>query len=214
MPQTLPVQISPGRRTEENAGKASGTLFKRSSRRRITEIIAGVSLILNSVTWKDAAAAELDLRSQVRAQIKQLADASRAGRTAAEQTLLQLGPAILPLLPPPDLLESASVRVAVRRVRVRLEHDAAEQSLRPSTVTLAGNLSVQEFARKIEEQTGNSVSTAKLSEQQLSQRSTLKLENATFWSALGELESRNLAASFDKETGLLTLQTHPAKHSD
>jgi hypothetical protein len=214
VPLALPVQISPGRRTGESTGKVSGTLFKRLLRRRITEIIVGVSLILNLVTWKEAAAAELDLRSQVRAQIKQLADASRVGRTAAEETLLQLGPAILPLLPPPELLESASVRVAVRRIRVRLEHDAAEQSLRPSTVTLTGNLSVNEIVREIEKQTGNSISTAELSEQQLSQRNSLKLENATFWSAIGELESRKLAAGFDKETGLLTLLSHPAKHSD
>tara|TARA_R110002072_G_scaffold287242_2_gene452707 strand:+ start:39583 stop:40887 length:1305 start_codon:yes stop_codon:yes gene_type:complete len=178
------------------------------------EIIAGISLILNSVSWKEVTAAEPDVRSQVRAQIKQLAAASRADRTTAEQALLQLGPAILPLLPPPDLLESASVRVAIRRVRVRLEHDAAEQSLRPSTVTLAGNFSVEEIVREIEKQTGNSVSTAGLSKQQLSQRSTLKLENASFWSALGELESQNLAASFDKETGLLTLQSHEAKRSE
>jgi hypothetical protein len=159
-------------------------------------------------------AAEPDLRLQVRAQIKQLAAASRADRATAEQALLQLGPAILPLLPPPDLLESASVRVAIRRVRVRLEHDAAEQSLRPSTVSLAGDFSVKEIVQQIEKQTGNAVSIAELSEEQLNQRSTVKIENAPFWSAIGDVEQTNLAASFDKETGLLTLSSGTPQGSE
>ena len=163
---------------------------------------------------QSAIAAEPELRLQVRAQIKQLAAASRADRTTAEQVLLQLGPAILPLLPPPDLLESASVRVAIRRVRVRLEHDAAELSLRPSTVSLAGNFSVEEIIQQIEKQTGNAISIDELSESQLKQRSTVKLENAPFWSAIGDVERMNLAASFDKETGLLTLSSGTPQSSE
>jgi hypothetical protein len=159
-------------------------------------------------------AAEPDLRLQVRAQIKQLAAASRADRASAEQTLLKLGPEILPLLPPPDLLESASVRVAIRRVRVRLEHDAAEQSLRPSTVTLSGDFSVEEIVQQIEKQTGNTVSIDGLSEAQLKRRSTVKLENSPFWSAIGNVEQTNLAASFDKETGFLTLSSGTPQSSE
>jgi hypothetical protein len=143
---------------------------------------------------------------QVRAEIKQLASPSRADRAKAEQALTKLGPNILPLLPPPDLLESASVRVAIRRVRVRLEHDAAELSLRPSKVTLAGDLSIKRLVEEIEKQTGNVISTSHLSPALLDQRSSVNLKDATFWSAIGYLESKDVIASFDKETGLLTLR--------
>lgn len=174
--------------------------------RRVVAIIVGVSFILNSVTWKEATATEQDLRLQVRAAIKQLASPSRADRAEAEQALTKLGTAILPLLPPPDLLESASVRVAIRRVRVRLEHDAAEQSLRTSKVTLAGDLSIKQLLEEIEKQTGNAISISQLSSAQLDQRSSMKLKDASFWSAIGNLERMNLAAGFDKETGFLTLR--------
>ena len=153
-----------------------------------------------------SAAAEPDLRLQVRAAIKQLASPSRAARAKAEQVLTKLGPAILPLLPPPDLLESASVRVAIRHVRIRLEHDAAELSLRPSKVTLAGDLSIKQLVEEVKNQTGNVISTSQLSSVQLAKRNTVNLKDDTFWSAISDLESEDISAGFDKETGLLTLQ--------
>jgi hypothetical protein len=164
--------------------------------------MALLTLQLNS----SAAAAEPDLRLQVRAEIKQLASPSRAARAKAEQALTKLGPAILPLLPPPDLLESVSVRVAIRRVRVRLEHDAAELSLRPSKVTLTGDLSIKQLVEEIEKQTGNAISTSQLSSTQLDQRNSVNLEDTSFWSAIGNLESKDIFAGFDKETGQLTLR--------
>jgi len=181
--------------------------------RLMIALLLCLAVILN-FQEASSVAAEPDLRLQVRAQLKQLAAASRADRATAEQVLLQLGPAILPLLPPPDLLASASVRVAIRRVRVRLEHAAAELSLRPSTVSLAGDFSVEEIVQQIEKQTGNAVSIDELSEEQLTQRSTVKLENAPFWSAIGNVEQTNLAASFDKENGLLTLRSGTPQSSE
>ena len=172
-----------------------------------TIVLVTTFCISSSVAGQNSEPSGPDLRLQVRAAITQLSSPSRADRAKAEQVLTKLGPAILPLLPPPDLLESASVRVAIRRVRVRLEHDAAELSLRPSTVSLAGDFSVEEIVQQIEKQTGNAVSIDELSEAQLKQRSTVNLENSPFWSAIGNVEQTNLAASFDKETGLLTLHS-------
>lgn len=164
------------------------------------------AFVFLSCQHNSAASTEPELRLQVRAAIKQLASPSRVGRAKAEQALTKLGPVILPLLPPPDLLESASVRVAIRRVRVRLEHAAAELSLRPSTITLAGNLSTKQFVEEIEKQTGNSISTSQLSSSQLDQPDTVNLKDATFWSVISDLESKGISAGFDKETGLLTLR--------
>ena len=214
VPLALPVRDFADTMAEEGTGRASGTLFNSISNRRFFVTVFYISVILTVTAKQLVTAAEPDLRLQVRAQIKQLAAATRADRAKAEQALFQLGPEILPLLPPPDLLESASVRVAIRRIRVRLEHDAAEQSLRPSTVTLTGNFSVAEIVRQIEKQTGNALSIDELSETQLKQRCTMKLENSPFWSAIGNVEQTNLAATFDKETGLLTLHSDAPQSSE
>lgn len=173
--------------------------------RRVIAIVF-CALVFLSSQQNSAVATEPDLRLLVRAAIKQLASPSRVARAKAEQALTKLGPDILPLLPPPDLLASASVRVAIRRVRVRLEHDAAELSLRPSKVTLGGDLSIKQLAEEIEKQTRNAISTDQLSPAQLGQRKTVNLEDVKFWSAISDLESQDIFAGFDKETGLLTLQ--------
>jgi len=154
-----------------------------------------------------------DLRSQIRSRIEQLGDASRAVRSRAEQSLIALGPEILPLLPPPDLLKSASVRVAIRRLRVRLEHDAAELSLHPSNVTLTGQMAVSKIAKEVEKQTGNTISTQPLSLDQLNQLIDLDLETVSFWQVIDRLNSARLDASFDKETGILTLSQQTTRDS-
>lgn len=200
-PVHSPVRLPGNIRT----GKASGTHRRRRVDHRSFVMAFLVSVVLTLPNGQSAVA-EPDLRLQVRAAIKQLASPSRAERTKAEQELTKLGPAILPMLPPPDLIESASVRVAIRRVRVRLEHDAAEQSLRPSTITLTGDLSIKQLVEEIEKQTGNAISADRLSSAQLAQPTTVNLEEVTFWSAISDLESEDISAGFDKETGLLTLQ--------
>ena len=206
VPLALPVRITQRFSRRESTGRASGTRFSQLTSFRTIALFLCLSALLTSAMDQAAAAAESDLRLQVRAAIKQLSSPSRAERAKAEQALTKLGPAILPMLPPPDLLKSASVRVAIRRVRVRLEHDAAELSLRPSKVTLSGDLSIKQLVQEIEEQTGNTISTGQLSSAQLAERSSVNLKDATFWSAVSHLESEELSAGFDKETGLLTLR--------
>jgi len=136
-------------------------------------IVAGLLLF---IATRPALCAPPDLRSQVRAEIQRLSDASRPTRVQAEQALLELGTDILPLLPPPDLLKSPSARQSIRRVRVRLEHDVAEQSLQPSTVTLNGEYTTADFVREIEKQTGNTISTTQLSPSQLKRSHNLSLD--------------------------------------
>lgn len=181
------------------AGNATG--------QRIITIVFCLAVVLNFERHQSAAEPDVDLRQQVRLQIEQLGAASRVDRAQAERALIKLGPDILPLLPPPDLLPSASVRVAVRRVRVRLEHDAAEQSLDPSRVTLVGEHSVQEIVQEIKTQTGNRISTESLSTDDLEKLISLNLKAVPFWQAIARLEAAGLHASFDKESGMLTMVT-------
>jgi|GEM_PF-460880 len=94
---------------------------------------------------------------RVSALLKQLDANSRQERQSAEKELLELGPAILDALPPPDLLPNVAVREAVRRLRIQLERAAAEQSIRASRVTLTGEYGVRDLVAAISEQTGNNV---------------------------------------------------------
>ncbi len=94
---------------------------------------------------------------RVSALLKQLDANSRQERQSAEKELLELGPAILDALPPPDLLPNVAVRETVRRLRIQLERTAAEQSIRASRVTLAGEYSIRDLVAAISEQTGNDV---------------------------------------------------------
>jgi hypothetical protein len=171
-------------------------------------IVAGLLLF---IATRPALCAPPDLRSQVRAEIQRLSDASRPTRVQAEQALLELGTDILPLLPPPDLLKSPSARQSIRRVRVRLEHDVAEQSLQPSTVTLNGEYTTAEFVKEIEKQTGNTISMTLLSPSHLQQPDKLSFTNTSFWKAISHLEANGLLFGFEKETGLLTLRPRDSK---
>src|SRR5262249_43432274 len=82
------------------------------------------------------------LEREVRQLLDDLGAATRAQRLAAEKRLFELGPKVLPLLPPSDLLPTISVRQAVHRIRVELERIAARESVLPSRVTLKGELSL------------------------------------------------------------------------
>jgi hypothetical protein len=176
--------------------------------------MATTSCPILTLAQPSVAAAGTDLRVQVRAEIERLSSPSLTIRTEAEQALLTLGTAVLPLLPPPDLLKSLSARQAVRRVRVRLEHDVAEQSLRPSTVTLSGEFTAAQLAQEIEKQTGNAVSLQHLSQAQQSETSGVSLQNVSFWRAIQTIDSDNLSIGFERETGLLTLRTRDPKMLD
>lgn len=162
--------------------------------------------ILITLIPLESTAADPNLQPLVQAELKRLESASRADRTRAEQELIRLGPDILPLLPPPDLLDSAAVRVAVRRIRVRLEHDAAELSLKPSTVTLSGNLSLRQLVEEITRQSGNALSVEQLPSKLLDRRQSVDLQETTFWATISQLESIGIDVRYDPETGRLTLQ--------
>ena len=168
--------------------------------------LAVVAGMLVFIAARPVLCAPPDLRSQVRAEIQRLSNASRPARIQAEQALLKLGTDILPLLPPPDLLKSPSARQSIRRVRVRLEHDVAEQSLQPSTVTVNGDYTTAEFVQEIEKQTRNTISATQLSPPQLNNINNVNLKETSFWKAIGHLEANGLSFGFEKETGLLTMR--------
>ncbi|MCA9056050.1 MAG: hypothetical protein KDA75_19590, partial [Planctomycetaceae bacterium] len=70
--------------------------------------------------------------------IRQLGGERVAERRAAEQKLLDAGPAVLPLLPDVANVVDPAARDALRRLLPELESQAAAAEIRPSRVTCSG----------------------------------------------------------------------------
>ena len=146
-------------------------------------------------------------RTRIRELIEQLGSDTRAARRQAERDLVSLGPAVLPQLPAPELLPTVSVKQAVRRIRVTLEHQAAEQSVKASTVTLTGDMTLAELIPQLAKQTGNTISLEKLTAPQLMSSLSVNWMETPFWSAIREIESSGLVFRFAAESGSLELRS-------
>ncbi len=151
-------------------------------------------------TSKNTATTTGDEAARVRRLIEQLDAPKLADRTQAEEDLNKLGPGILPLLPPTDLLPSLGSKQAVQRVRIRLEHEAARLSIAASRLTATGQYSVLALARLIEQQTGNRITLSKA----ISERTeTLKVDwqARTFWDAIVDLKQSGIELTFVADRG-------------
>jgi hypothetical protein len=131
--------------------------------------------------------AELELR--VQALVRQLDDRDPARRTAAEKELLEIGPAVLPHLPADQPNTAAEVRERLARVRGALQQAAAEQALRPSKLTLEGEMPLADVWAEIEKQTGNKIVDYReqFGEQPSERTVSLKLNQVDFWPALDQV---------------------------
>jgi hypothetical protein len=87
-------------------------------------------------------------------------------------------------------LPSASVREAVRRVRVELERRAARESVLPSRVTLARTLSAREALAEIARQTLNRIDSGLLPQKLLEQPIDADFKSVSFWEVLDDLSAR------------------------
>jgi hypothetical protein len=96
-----------------------------------------------------------DLARQVRQLVRDLAAPELAKRDAAQKALIDLGPAVLDLLPAPTDRTSAEEKQRLSQIRDRLQRAQAENSLKATTVTLQGEMRLSEAFKAIEKQTGN-----------------------------------------------------------
>ena len=97
-----------------------------------------------------------DVAPQVRRLVRQLDAPEIAARDEAFAELVKLGPAVLEYLPKAPDNPPAAVRDAVRRLRREFDRQAADQTMRASTVTLQGKgLPLSKVIEEIEKQTGN-----------------------------------------------------------
>lgn len=138
--------------------------------------------------------------------LKQLDADTRAERLAAERKLIELGPAILPQLPPPELLPTAAVRDAVARVRNELELRQARDSVQPSRVTAKGTKSLADWLTEISRQTGNAVDGNGLTQTAREKQLTLDLDGVPFWGAMDRITTQpdlNWRVQIDEKTNVL-----------
>ena len=71
--------------------------------------------------------------------MRQLDSDQLAQRNAAEEALIQKGPAVIDLLPAATDRMSAEVRDRLARIRQKLQQAAVESSVKPSLITLNGD---------------------------------------------------------------------------
>ncbi|MGC3969336.1 MAG: hypothetical protein QM775_18845 [Pirellulales bacterium] len=131
-----------------------------------------------------------DLVLQVRTLVRELDAPQRAAREAAEQKLLDLGPAALEPLGQLPSGVTAEAMTRVNRVRAALYRKRVAVSLAGSRVTLdADKVPLQEVLDAFEKQTGNRLHDFR---RQFGQQAdpievTLKFENELFWPAVDKL---------------------------
>lgn len=128
-----------------------------------------------------------DLQRAVKRHVAELSSSLRSERTRAEQSLLELGPQILDLLPSTEEITDQATRVAVRQLRIKLERVAAEQSVLPSRVSFQGRATVAELAGQITKQTGNPLDAGGLPADVRTREVDVAFNDAPFWECLATL---------------------------
>lgn len=122
--------------------------------------------------------------STVKALLARVDSDQVAERTTAAKELLSLGPGILPLLPPPDRMESAAGRDLVVDLRHVLERRQATESARATTVTLSTTAPAPELIAALSRQTGNRLAFA---EDRANPTLTVNWSMTPFWEATDEI---------------------------
>jgi len=128
-----------------------------------------------------AAPGEPALTTRVQKLLKELESPRRQVRGEAERQLLELGPAVLPLLPDRKDVASESVRGVLARVRPLLQERAASQATRPSQLQLRGTRTLRGWCAEIFRQTGNRVLCDTLSEAEQATSLTGEVDEGDFW---------------------------------
>jgi hypothetical protein len=129
---------------------------------------------------------DASLKRQVERLVEELDADSRESRMAAQRELLRMGPPVLKHLPPPELLPDSAVRGTVRELRLALEEQQARESVRPSHVTLLGEMPLGEALQRIQEQTGNAFDAPEL----LKRPVQADFRDTPFWTAFDALAAQ------------------------
>lgn len=146
------------------------------------------------------------LEEDVRQLVADLDAATRAKRSAAELRLLELGPAVLPFLPAPELLPSFSVRETVQKVRFQLERRKARESVLAARVNLRGRKPLTAWLTELARQSGNLLDGSNLPVGVQQQELEMESPDGSFWPVLDSLSAKaRVQYRFDTTSGALKL---------
>src|SRR6185369_323814 len=121
----------------------------------------------------------------------------------------------LPLLPPPELLPSASVRDSVARLRITLEQRLARESVQPARITLSVTASIAEQVQSLAQLSGNRLILDGLSDADRARRVEVDEHDASFWPMLDDLCSRTgLRYQLDDQTNAVRIRTKTKSQTD
>jgi hypothetical protein len=138
-----------------------------------------------------------ELKLDVRRLVKQLDADQLAEREAAEQSLLEKGPAALDFLPQVDDKTSPEVGGRLTRIRQKLQQAMAEAAVKPSLITLKDDaMPLSKVIAALAEQSGNKIADRREQFGQPPGDPKLKVAFAKtpFWQALDEtLDQAGLA---------------------
>jgi len=150
------------------------------------------------------------LSHQVQVLCQQLDSNLLAERVQAEDSLVRLGPRILPLLPDYADTGSVAVRQAVERVRLRLESQHARDSVLPSRITLHGTFSLAELLDQIAGKTGNRIDASAVVADRLRRTLTVDFDGTEFWRAMDQIaRSQELGYQPSDQQRVLRLVSRP-----
>ncbi len=138
-----------------------------------------------------------DVAAETKKLVRSLNARDLAEREAAEKGLVELGPEVLPLLPPVNDRTPAEVSERLRRVRQSLMLRQVEASTRASVVSLhAVDMPLAEVLATISKQSGNSVVDRRedFGDAPAATNITLEFDHRPFWQALDQiLDATNLS---------------------
>jgi hypothetical protein len=148
-----------------------------------------IGCVLAGEPVHDEALATGALKAEVQRLKHDLDDDSKAVRAKAEARLVELGPAVLDLLPEPDPKKSDEASQAVRRIRQTLQQNQARASVQRSTLTLHGRMKISRILAEIQKQTGNAIGdlprtpAASIPDPEF----TVEFDKTPFWTGLDSL---------------------------
>ncbi|HEX3868833.1 MAG TPA: hypothetical protein VHV77_00210 [Pirellulales bacterium] len=146
--------------------------------------------LLATCLMAQAPPASGNMSTQVAQFVRQLDANEKSQRDAAEQGLVELGPAVLDVLPDSDAVTSAEMRLRLKRIRSQLELAAARSTSRASTITLGGTgLSLEDVIKAVTEQTGNKIVDyrSQFGEPQRAVKLNLALNKVPFWQGIDQI---------------------------
>ena len=127
---------------------------------------------------------------------QKLSATSFEDRDAAEKEIIEFGSEALDYMsdPSPDFEDDLNARLT--RIRKTLEKVAIEETITPSKITLAGEMSIKKAIGEIKSQTGNIIELEEGYDPTLLDRKIkFELEDASFWVAFSQILSRGGFAS-------------------